>query len=96
MGACMPELRRVELTVTHWFPIVTFCPVNHLPDLIFISVTFRQFAELYAVRRQLRALYWRKLFMEDIARAVSDMFPEAKRVTVRLMFNKHQVTVEHL
>ncbi len=91
----MPEFRRMELTVTHWLPIVTFCPVNNLPDLIFISVTFRDFTELYAVRRQLRTLNWRKMFMEDVAKSVSDMFPEAKRVTVKLMFNKHSVTLEH-
>lgn len=92
----MPEFRRMELTITHWFPILTICPVNKLPDLIFIRVTFKDFTELYAVRRALRkAFSWKRMFMEDVATAVSEMYPEAKRVEVILMFNKHRVTVEH-
>lgn len=25
----------------HWWPVVTFCPVNHLPDFLWVSIQFR-------------------------------------------------------
>ena len=90
-----PDFRRRELTITLWLPIVTFCPVNKLPDLWFVSITFRAFVELYAVRRALRRFNGRTMFMEDVAEAVSVLYPEARRIEVRLMFNKHRVLVEH-
>ena len=79
--------------VTHWFPIVTFCPVNGLPDLIFISITFDGFEELYAVRKQLRRFWFRRAFMENIALEVLELFETAERVDVRLLFSKHLVSV---
>lgn len=91
----MPEYRRSEVTITHWLPIVTFCPVNGLPDLLYVRVTFREFKELYAVRKALRAaLQWKRMFMEDAAQHVSNLYPEAKSVEVYLMFNKHRITLE--
>lgn len=81
-------------TVRHWLPIVTFCPVNNLPDIVYVSVSFDTFEELYAVRRKVRQLAsWKKMFMEDIAKCVADEFPHACEVTVRLAFNRHIVTI---
>ena len=89
---------RSTVTITHWLPILTFCPVNKLPDFIFVEVTFVDtFAELYGVRSKIRKLVSKKLmFMEDIAKMVFDEFPEANTVKVRLMFNKHIVEIRKL
>jgi hypothetical protein len=85
-------VRRVR--IRHWLPIVTFCPVNHLPDLVWIEVEFaNEFQELYAVRRRVRKIAaWRKMFMEDVAQAVYFAFPTCKSVTVRLALDRHVVT----
>lgn len=83
------------VTIRHWLPIVTFCPVNRLPDLIYISVLYRNqpLVELYGVRKKVRKLAsWRLAFMEDIAKHVFDELPDATEVTVRLAFNRHSVT----
>ena len=84
-------------SIRHWLPIVTFCPVNNLPDLIYVTVDYdyegdREFVELYAIRKQVRKLVsWKKMFMEDIAEKVYNMFPECSAVTVSLLFNRHVV-----
>lgn len=83
----------VTCKIRHWLPILTFCPENNLPDLIYITVEFNKFAELYAVRKKVRKLISKKkMYMEDIAKAVSDEFNTATCVTVRLVFNRHVVT----
>lgn len=91
-------VRRVlALTVRHWLPIVTFCPVNNLPDLVYVSVEFDSFAELYAVRKTIRKrVAWRKMFMEDVAAAISELYPQARSVTVRLAFDRHVVKLHHV
>lgn len=91
-------LRRVRaLTVRHWLPIVTFCPVNNLPDLIYVSVEFNTFIDLYTVRKQIRQrVRWRKMYMEDVADAISELYPYARSVTVRLAFNRHVVSLHHI
>jgi hypothetical protein len=91
------SFRRVS--IRHWLPLVTFCPVNHLPDLLYVTVDFDdnpvvdpQFNELYTVRKKVRKLVsWKKMFMEDIAEKVYNMFPECSAVTVSLLFNRHVV-----
>ena len=89
--------RTCIVSVGHWLPIVTFCPVNNLPDLIYVRVEFGTFAELYAVRRKVRKLVaWRRMYMEQVAAAVLDEFPTATRVTVALLFNRHIVTMREL
>lgn len=83
------------VAITHWLPIVTFCPVNGLPDPLFITLRFtdNEFHELYAIRKQLRkAFAWKKMFMEDIAVKLSEMYPTA-HIEVRLWFDKHEVQV---
>lgn len=78
--------------VTHWFPIVTFCPVNNLPDFIYIRCTFESFEELYAVRKKIRKLIqWRRMFMETVCEEIQKEFPHAISVEVTLLFNKHMV-----
>lgn len=81
--------------ITHWLPIVTFCPVNKLPDLIYITITVEdQFLELYQARKRIRKVAaWRLRFMEDIAGLVHIEFPEAQEVKVSLLFNRHVVTL---
>ncbi len=80
-----------SVTIRHWLPILTFCPVNKLPDLIYVSVTFEdEFVELYGVRKVIRAMVsGKRLFMEAIALKVLDAFPSASHVTVALAFNRH-------
>lgn len=81
-------------TIRHWLPIVTVCPVNCLPDLIYVSMVFEEFVELYAARARIRQLVsWKCMFMEDVARVIIKEFPHAKEVQVRLAFSRHIVTV---
>ena len=84
------------VSIRHWFPIITFCPVNHLPDLIYITVNFvgEEVHELYQVRKKIRKIAsWRKAFMEEIAQEVFDAFPDCETVNLNLMFNRHTVTI---
>ena len=85
-----------HVTIRHWFPVVTFCPVNNLPDLIYISVCFRadKFVELYAIRRAFRKYNFKRMFMEDIAKNVLKEFYDCKYVEVRLAFNRHIVHLD--
>jgi hypothetical protein len=84
----------VQLRISHWLPIITFCPVNRLPDFIYITVTFDSFAELYAVRKRIRKLAsWKLKFMEVIAQDVLDGLPGAKEVEVRLLTGRHVVII---
>lgn len=83
--------------IRHWFPIVTFCPVNGLPDLIYVTLEYyddsedAEVHELYEIRRRVRKLIsWRKAFMEDIASLLAIEFQDAD-ITVRLAFNRHEV-----
>lgn len=79
----------------HWLPILTFCPVNNLPDLIYVTLEFEDGnnRDLYQIRKQVRKhISGRKAYMEDIAEILLVHFPTAV-VTVRLMFNRHVVTV---
>ncbi len=87
---------RSVITITHWFPIITFCPVNSLPDFVFVEVEFTdKFAELYEVRRIIkRTIRFKKKFMEDLANDILCRFPEASAVRLRLMFNKHVITIK--
>ena len=42
MVLCMALSKSVMfIVVRHWLPIITFCPVNHLPDLVYVSVEFK-------------------------------------------------------
>ncbi len=92
-GFELKEDESLAVTIRHWFPILTYCPKNGLPDLIYISVVFLdQFAELYAVRQQVREMVrGRTMYMEDIAQMLLDHFGNAQEVTVRLMFDRHVV-----
>lgn len=79
----------------HWLPILTFCPVNGLPDLIYVTLEFEdaKLRDLYQVRKQVRKLVsMKKMYMEDIAQRILEEFPEAI-VTVRLALDRHVVTV---
>lgn len=93
----MPNHRiQRKVTIRHWFPILTFCPVNKLPDLLYVSLTVEDvFVELYAARKRIRKLLSGKLiFMEDAAELVLKEFSEASSVTVALAFNRHIVTMK--
>lgn len=86
----------VHITIRHWLPILTFCPINGFPDLIYISAEFDSFVELYFTRKIFRQAirFNRKLYMEDVAKRVLDALPHAKTVEVRLAFNRHIVRIE--
>lgn len=85
----------MRCTIRHWLPLLTICPVNNLPDLLYVSVTFEnEFQELYAVRRKIKKIAnFRKAFMETIANSIAAEFPSAVEVNVSLLFNRHLVTV---
>jgi len=87
--------------VRHWLPIITFCPVNHLPDLIYVEVAFRDdllddsapVHELYGIRKRIRKIaQFKKKFMEDIAADLFREFTTCDYVTVTLAFGRHVVT----
>lgn len=87
----MPE-HKLRLTVSHWLPLVTFCPVNGLPDVIYVYVTFETFEELYAVRKQLRKLVsFKKMFMEEVAETLLNKIEGAVEVEVKLLTGRHVV-----
>jgi hypothetical protein len=91
----MPPLQIVK--VRHWLPILTFCPVNKLPDLLYVTVEWRdgKLHELYDVRRRMRkTLSGKCLFMEECALRLADEFPDAFAVTVSLAFGRHVVKLE--
>lgn len=91
----MGQRIKFKMTVSHWLPIVTRCPVNGLPDVIYIYVTFTHFEELYGVRKALRNLVsGKKMFMEQVAEAVMQEFPTARSVEVRLLTGRHVVSLE--
>lgn len=96
MDNCCNLLTRV--TLTHWFPILTRCPVTGFYDPIFVEVTFvNEFVELHEFRTNLKKLLWnRVIFMEDAAKLVFEKFPDAKNVRVRLAFSKHIVEIVRL
>lgn len=96
MGLFMSDNHHQVVTIRHWLPIMTFCPVNHLPDFVYCSVTFEGDAvnELYAVRKRMRQVVsGQKAFMETLARDLARAFPTASIATVTLMFNRHEVTI---
>ena len=85
--------------IRHWLPILTFCPVNNLPDLVYFEVEFESeqgtVHELYEIRKLVRKLTsMRKNYMEDLALRVLLNIPDVKAVTVRLAFNRHEYRVE--
>lgn len=85
-------------TIRHWLPIVTFCPVNKLPDLIYVSVDYDSeeleppFQELYETRKQIRKLVsGKRMFMEDICSLLYKELKGCSSVTVTLLFGRHVV-----
>lgn len=87
-----------HVTYRHWLPIITFCPVNKLPDPLYISLTFddSKHRDLYKIRRAIReGVRFKLMYMEDIAATLSKEFPEAKSVRVSLLFNRHVVEIHH-
>lgn len=82
--------------IRHWLPILTFCPVNNLPDLLYVTLHFDDgiFRDLYKVRKATRKmLSGRTAYMEDLARDLSTQYPTAT-VTVRLALSRHVVIVQ--
>lgn len=84
----------------HWFPILTICPVNGMPDFIYVSIeweapTETAFLDLYLVRKLVRrTLSMRRISMEAASRLVLVAFYQQFRsvpsaITVSLMFNRH-------
>lgn len=81
--------------IRHWLPILTFCPVNHLPDLIYVEVEFDddELHELYAIRKRIRKIAsFKKKFMEVICEELFSEFQGCTSVTVTLAFGRHVVT----
>jgi hypothetical protein len=79
--------------ITTWLPIVGLCPVNKLPDLFYVAVTFEdEFQELYAVRKRIRRIAsWRYGFMEDTVAALAHEFPSAVQIELSLLFGRHVI-----
>lgn len=84
-----------RIRISHWLPIITICPVNNLPDLIYVTVTFEdQFVELYNARKRIKAVTnYKRAYMEDIASSVLKAFPLACEVEVKLLTGRHVVTL---
>lgn len=82
--------------ISHWLPIITFCPVNKMPDFIYITVGFKNdFVELYEARKLIRKLVSGKLmFMEDVAEVISKNFKDAHYIKVSLLTGRHIVELK--
>jgi len=96
----MSRDKTMAVKIRHWLPIITYCPVNNLPDLIYVTVKLRNdFAELYALRKRIRKLCkGRKMFMENLATLIfeeleKDGIHSLESVEVRLAFDRHVVTI---
>lgn len=92
----------MRICIRHWLPILTWCPVNNLPDLIYVTIHLEvdgpgNMLELYGVRREVRKLVsGQKMFMEDIALLVREYYLDKgvrTGVEVRLFLNRHVVYV---
>lgn len=83
----------LRVSISHWLPVITFCPVNRLPDFLYITVTFEnEFQELYAIRKRIRKVAsWKLKFMEDIAADLRKEFPSAVNIKVQLIFGRHVI-----
>jgi hypothetical protein len=84
-----------RISISHWLPIITFCPVNRLPDFVYVTVTFENhFEELYAIRKRIRkTISGQKAFMEDLTYKLSLEFPEAVEIELALVTRRHVVTI---
>lgn len=78
--------------ITHWLPIITFCPLSIFPDFIFVTLLFEnEFVELYGARKRIRkAIQFKRDFMENLLENLKKEFPNAKEISIRLAFNKHE------
>lgn len=82
------------VSITHWFPIITICPVTKLPDFLYATVTFDddKFHELYEVRKRIKKVSaWRYCFMEDVASSLRKEFPDASEIKVTLLTGRHNI-----
>ena len=89
-----------NVTVTHWLPIITRCPLSIFPDFVYVEVDYvvgspaNYFPELYNIRKRIRkTIKGKRAYMEDLAAMLANEFPEAVAVKVRLPFNRHFVQV---
>lgn len=88
----------IHTVIRHWLPFVTICPVNKLPDFLYVTITFDlsdeglAFPELYDVRRRVAKIVKRNrlTFMEDLCMELDIEFPLAKEIKVALWFNRHE------
>lgn len=97
MGCIMSGYNRV-VRFRHWLPLITVCPVNNLPDLLYVTVEFNDsgLTDLYRVRARIRKIVqFKRAYMEDLADKLLDEFPGAT-ITVSLAFARHVVIVSRL
>jgi hypothetical protein len=85
----------LRASISHWWPIVTFCPVNGLPDVLYVTLTFEgTIPELYSVRKRIRrTIAFKKQFMEELAQELSCEFEDAQEVRVTLLTGRHVVVL---
>lgn len=89
------KIEKLVTKITHWFPIITFCPLSIFPDFIFVTVKFEnEFVELYQARKKMRKkIQFKRDFMENLLKEVAEEFPNAKEISIRLAFNKHETKI---
>ena len=91
------------ITITHWFPIITRCPLSIWPDFVFVEVDYILtpmddfFPEIYHIRKTIRkTIQWKKAYMEDLALLLAETKELGNRATairVRFPFNRHIVEI---
>ena len=99
----MDLTRTVEkhVTISHWFPIITRCPLSIWPDFVYVELDYKILGdppELYAVRKTIRqTIQWKKAYMEDLAATLANT-KELKnglvRVRVCLPFYRHVAEIQ--
>lgn len=98
----------MQIEISHWLPIPTYCPVNNKLDWLYVTATYvidyrpprdlryadnLSFPELYSIRRRIKELlHGKTIFMEDAAALVMQDLG-CQLVEVALMFRRHVVTM---
>ena len=82
------------ISISHWFPIITICPVTKLPDFLYATITFEddKFHELYEIRKRIKKVsMWRYCFMEDVAKSLLHEFSDAAEIRITLLTGRHKI-----
>lgn len=92
----------MRIVISHYLPVVTRCPVNRLPDVLYLEAEFDGQAEVYEVRRLLtRGFFLRLMWMEQVVETAAQRLRDfalregVQLKAVRLRVAGRRVLIEH-